>query len=408
MRMHKWTPVFVAITIALTCSQAGAQGSAGPIPEKPSIVPQIELDGTGIATLNYQTPRPAPPPTGSGSTTDLDFADSSLLLGISQRLYHGGIGSLVLGTVTTGESEAVSKTGLLLSQLYLDYQTQPFEAYIGRANTPTHLFDFPTLRGDDLNEFVNLPNPFSNGAIADETRYSNVAAVEWNSHLRNFFNLHVQHLLQTAAPGAGQTGINSYGLTFRYEAPPALESIVKIPFWGLGYEHQTIGSAQGGPADVLYGGIIYNIAPDPIHRFDLRLLDIYSFSNGLHSFTGFADTYRAAANSVALSLRYLYALNGVPGYEVALTAGFRNYARVHDANTFALALTGAKRLGEGFDLVLQYIYQHRGGAYASAVGQPKDENRFEIGFVFHFQNILNQHIGPRRTLQNLQHQYIPE
>src|SRR5579875_768809 len=229
--MYKWTPVFVAIALALTCRQAGAQGSAGPIPEKPSIAPQIELDGTGIATLNYQTPRPAPPPTGSGSTTDLDFADSSLLLGISQRLYHGGIG------------------GLLLSQLYLDYQTQPFEAYIGRANTPTHLFDFPTLRGDDLNEFVNLPNPFSNGAIADETRYSNVAAVEWNSHLRNFFNLHVQHLLQTAAPGAGQTGINSYGLTFRYEAPPALESIVKIPFWGLGYEHQTIGIAQGGPAD---------------------------------------------------------------------------------------------------------------------------------------------------------------
>lgn len=387
---------------------AGAQGSATPIPEKPSISPQIELDGRGIATLLYQSPHSTLPGGGAGSTTNFDFSDSSLLLGISQRLYRGGIGSLVFGGVTTGQTENVSKTSLLLSQLYLDYQTQPFEAYIGRANTPTHLFDFPTLRGDDLNEFVNLPNPFSDGAIADETRYSNVAAMEWNQKLRYFLNLHVQHLLQTALPGAGQTGINSYGLFLRYEAPPALESIVKVPFWGIGYERQTIGAAQGGAADILYAGVIYNVNPDPIHRLDLRLQDIYSFSNGLHAFTSYADTYRAAANAVALSLRYLYAMNGIPGYEVALTAGYKSYAHVSHANTFAIALTGAKRLGEGFDFVLQYEYQHRGGAYASAVGGPKDENRVQVGFVFHFQNLFNPHIGPRRTLQNLQHQYIPE
>jgi hypothetical protein len=67
-----------------------------------------------------------------------------------------------------------------------------------------------------------------------------------------------------------------------------------------------------------------------------------------------------------------------------------------------------KRLGEGFDLVAQYTFQHRSPAYAAVFENTRNEQSIQIGFVFNFTNIFNPHIGPRRSLLNLQHQYIPE
>lgn len=393
-----------AIMLLVLPFYAQAQGRISPIPENPSTAPQIELDGTGIATLAFQNRKST-----SGSATQFDFSDSSLMLGISQRLLKSGaVGSFVAGVTTTDQTESSSATSLLLSQLYLDYQNRSMDAYLGRNGVQTKLFDFPTLRGSDLNEFVNVLDPFSNGVITDESRYSDTAGIQWNHKLHYFMDLHLQHLLTTAAPYAGQTGINSYGVTLKYEAAPELTAISKVPFWGAGYERQTIGTAQGGASNILYGGIIYNIVPSPINRLDLRLQDIYSFSNGLSSISSVPDTFRAASNSVAASLRFLHQVQGMPGYEIALTGGYRSYNNFTHANTYALALTGTKRLGVGFDLITQYTFQHRESLYASALGVPKDESRIELGFVFNFENTFNPHIGPRRTLQNLQHQYIPE
>jgi hypothetical protein len=393
----------------LAPGMAGGQAQQTPIPESPSVAPQIELDGTGIATLEGHFPRFTLPGGVRSSTSRINVSDSALLLGVSEQLFRkDGIGSFVIGTTTTESDTAPSGTDLFLHQLYLDYQTRAIEGTIGRTDTSTRLIDFPTIRGDDLNEFVNVLNPFTTGSNIEEHRYSNQAAVVFNRKLHYFVNLHAQNLITSTPDTAGQSGINSYGIGFQYQGTPTLEATERVPLWGLGYERRSIGSGQGGASDALYGGIVYNINPDPIDRVDLRLQDIYTFSNGLTGFTGVTDTFRASANSVAASLRYLHSPFGVPGYQLALTAGYRGYSRVSSAGTFAVALTGVKRLGSGFDLVAQYTYQHRDAAYAAVYSGVKDEHSIQVGFVFNFNNTFNKHLGPRRSLLNLQHQYLPE
>ena len=72
------------------------------------------------------------------------------------------------------------------------------------------------------------------------------------------------------------------------------------------------------------------------------------------------------------------------------------------------ALTGIKRLGEGFDLVAQYQGQWRDQALISVQSSGLDfEQVGQIGFTFNWDATLNQHISPRRTILNQQHQYIP-
>jgi hypothetical protein len=187
-----------------------------------------------------------------------------------------------------------------------------------------------------------------------------------------------------------------------------LEAIVRVPVWGIGYERQSIRSRNGGAANVVYGGLVYNLNPDPVDRVDLRLQGIVSTGNGLRSFSAVADTFRAASNTMAASVRWLHSPFGTPGRQLSLTAGYRSYPHVANADTYVVALTGVQRLGEGFDLVAQYAFQRRSPTYAAVFDGTRNEHSIEIGFVYNFTNIFNPHIGPRRSLLNLQHQYIPE
>lgn len=145
------------------------------------------------------------------------------MVSVSERLYRkGGIGSFVLGSTTTESDKSPNGTEFFLHQLYLDYQTQALEGYIGQTDTGTRLVDFPTLRGDNLNEFVNVLNPFSSGDNVQEHRYTNQATVVLNRNLRSFLKLHAQNLITSSQNNIGQGGINSYGINYQYQELPCL------------------------------------------------------------------------------------------------------------------------------------------------------------------------------------------
>ena len=399
----------LALAAAFLPGIAHGQAQQTPIPEQPSIAPQIELDGTGIGTLQYITPRITLFNGSRSSTSRINMSDSALLLGVSERLARkGGIGSFVVGLTSTESNRAPSGTDAFLHQLYLNYQTNRLEGYIGRTDTGTRLVDFPTVRGDDLNEFVNVLNPFSNGNNIQEHRYTNQATVVLHGNLRSSLNFHAQNLITSTPTTVGQGGINSYGVAYQYQELSALEVLKKVPLWGAGFERRSLGGTEGGASNVVYGGIVYNIAPDPLDRVDLRVQDYYAFGNDTRAFGTVTDTFRADGNTVTVSLRYLHSPFGVPGYQVSLTAGYKTYDKVRDGSTFGLALTGVKRLGSGFDLVMQYQYQNRQAAYAAAYSGVRDEHSVQVGFVFNFNNTFNKHLGPRRSLLNLQHQYVPD
>ncbi len=409
---HTLRAVTGAAALALAVSAPhGAFGQAQqvPIPEQPSVAPQIEIAGTGVGTLDLGRSRNALPDGGRASGSQINISDSALVVGAAERLYKGGIGSLNVGGLALDQTNVGRGTQLFLHQAYVDYQTQTLEAYVGRTDNPTaQVVTFPTLRGDDLITFTNLLDPFSDGQNVEEHRYSNVGAVTLNQKLTTFENFHVQHLIDSAGTSTpGDTGLNSYGVSFQYLGLPGLEAVEKVISYGGGYEHRSVARADGGRSDAVYAGGVLNLKPSLVNLVDLRVLDNYTFGNGLRGFRGTPDTFRANANAVTAAVRYLHSPFGKPAYQVSLTAGYKRYDRIGGADSVGAALTGVRRLGDGFDAVAQYVYQHRGNSLAAAYGGAHEENSVQVGFIFNFDTLFNRSVGPRRSLLNLQHQYIP-
>jgi hypothetical protein len=331
------------------------------------------------------------------------------MIGAAQRLADGeAIGSTGLGWLTLDETNKGLGTQLFLNQAFLDYQSEKFEALVGRSDNPTaHLVDFPTIRGDDLVTLTNPMNPFSNGENKEEHRYSNVASVTTNQGLKYFENFHVQHLIDSAGI-KNDTGINSFGATFQYLGTPGMEPFESVPSWGFGVEHFTLNSGGGNGLNQIYAGGVLNLNTSVTNRWDLRVQDVAGLGSNLRSFGNVTDSYQADANTLTASLRYLSSPFGRPGYQVALTGARQDYFKVGGAKSYGAALTGVKRLGQGFDFVAQYLGQWRNQTLASVQSSGiRYEQTAEVGFVFSFDATINQHLAPRRSILNQQHQYVP-
>jgi hypothetical protein len=310
--------------------------------------------------------------------------------------------------LTTDTLQTEVRESFFVHQAFLDYQTESFEAVIGRTDNPNaHIVDFPTLREDDLLTLTNPLDPYSNGETQLEHRYSNAVSVTLNQNFTYSENLHAQHLLNSAGIGS-ESGINSFGATFEYLGPPGLEAFQLIPSWGFGYEHETLNANSPGGLHQIYGGGVINLNQSVTDRFDFRLQDILSLGSDLVSIQSASDSFQANSNSVAGAFRYLHSPFGKPGFQLSLTAAFKNYLRVSNANSFGWVLTGVKRLGQGFDAVAQVRGQWRDQALAAAQsGGLVYEQMGELGFIFNFDLVVREHISPRRSLLNQQHQYLP-
>lgn len=387
---------------------SGAQVQQSPVREQVAIQPQIEIAGTGVGTLDIGR-LGAFGGRGLGSRSQINFSDSGLLLGAAQRLYRNAIGSFTIGGLTIDSSNrGFGAPQLFLHQAFLDFQELRFEGYVGRTNSPTaQLVTFPTIREDDFVDFTSVLNPFSNGANAEEHRYGNVAAVVLNQGLRSFENFHVQKLIDSAGIDQGQTAVNSAGFSYQFLGNPAIAPLQRYVNYGAGLEFRAVPATAGGASTVAYAGGVFNIRPSVTNRIDLRALAQVSFGNDTRILATPNDSYRADQQAIGVSLRQLYSPFGKPGYQIALTAGYKRYSRIPGAETYGAALSYIKSLGQGFDFVSQLSYQRRSGAFAAAFGGERDQTLLQVGLAFSFANTFNQTIGPRRSPTNLLHRYIP-
>lgn len=394
----------VACAIALASPAPAAwamQAQPVPVPEEQSTHPEIDVAGVGAMTL------------GTGPVLGIpgiNFGDSALFLGAAQRMFDGaGIGSMGLGGLTLDQATRGLGSGFFMHQAFLDYQLPSVEVLVGRTDNRTaHLIDFPTLRGDDLITFTNPLDPHSNGQNLEEHRYANVASVTLNQQLTWYEDVHVQHLIDSAGT-ATDANINSAGASLSYMGQPGMEAFQRVPSWGIGYEYLPAYDRLASGLSEFYGGGVLNLNQSVTQRWDLRFQDILSLGSGVTAFQGVSDSYQANANALAVALRYLYTPFGQPGYQIALTGGYREYFQVANARSFGLALTGVKRLGQGFDLVAQYQGQWRDAALATAVSANAPiEHVVEVGLVYNFDTSFNQHLAPRRSLLNQQYRYVPE
>jgi hypothetical protein len=223
--------LFGVMAMLASCPARALQPQPVPVPEDSSLSPQINISGVGNVTGTY----------GRSAQQDkaqpsVDFSDSTLQIGAAQRLYGLAIGSMGFGMLTLGNDGTPGQTPFFLTQAFVDYQAETVEVLIGRSDNPTaHLVDFPTLRDDDLFTLTNPLNPLSNGSIAQEHRYANVAEVTFNQGLKWFENIHAQQVENTSGV-ASASGINSFGATFQYLSTPGMEAFSRLPSFGIGFE----------------------------------------------------------------------------------------------------------------------------------------------------------------------------
>lgn len=402
-QLQRTVLIFALALLALSQKANAVLGPSGPLPEEPGPSPQVNIHGEGLGTLSQD--KTAETPNGKGT---INFSDSALQISGAQKLYEGdGIGSFGLGWLTTDESNAGTSSPLFLHQAFLDYQDKTFEVLVGRSDkSSAHLVSFPTLRSDDLVTLIGPLNPFSNGKNVEEHLFANVASVTFNQNLTSFESFHAQHLINSADPNA-DTGLNSFGFTFQYLGTPGLEIFERIPSWGLAYEKINLHSkTTNGLHQATVGGLI-NLNDSAVSRFELGLQGLSSWGSDMTSFTSATDTFEADSNALTASLRYLRAPFGRPAAQLSLTAGYKKYSKVDEAHSYGLALTGVKRLGQGFDLVAQYQAQRRTPLLAAAQTQGLElEERVEIGFAFNFDATFNDYLTPRRTILNQQHRSL--
>lgn len=381
----------------------GVQPQPVPIPEDSGPAPQVEISGVGIVTGLYgQSAQQNQIQPGA------DYSDSTLQIGVAERLFSSAIGSMKFGLLTLPNEGASSQSPFFLTQAFVDYQAERIEVLIGRSDNPTaHLVDFPTLRDDDLFTLNNPLNPMSNGSSPQEHRYSNVAEVTFNQGLSYFENFHAQQVINSSGVGTS-TGINSWGVTFQYLSTPGMEAFTRFPSLGFGLEYlNSLGLASGGLYQMYAGGVM-NLNQSVTDRWDLRVLNILSLGSELRGFTFMRETFEADSNALSAAIRYLHSPFGKPGYQLSLTVGYKKYFKVANSTSVGFALTALKRLGEGFQLAGQYQGQWRDQALSQvqANGLPF-EQVVQVGFIFNWEATLNRHLSSRRSILNQQFQYIP-
>lgn len=352
---------------------SATQAQPVPIPEEPSISPQISIDGSAVGTATYTVNSQH-----SDGQAGINYSDSGIVIGAAQKLYDGGAtGSLGIGAVTLEDG------GLFLHQAFVDFQSETIEALIGRSDSPAaHLVDFPTIRGDDLVTLTNPMNPYSSGDVSEEHRYADVGSVSFNQGLTYYETIYVQHLINSA--GSSGEGINSFGVIFQYLGEVGAEALETFPSLGAGYEYVASGNHR------IFAGGVMNLNESITDRLDVRLQDILTVGRNTP----------LNSNSVAASFRFLHSPFGRPGYQLALTGGFKNFFDSDNLNSLGFAFSAAKRLGMGFDVIAQYqgLRQDNSGQFEHAI---------ELGLVFNFNATINEHISPRRTLLNQKHEYLP-
>ncbi len=375
-----------------------------PVPEEASTAPQIDVTGHGLSTLEERKDAD-----GKYRAPTLDMSDTSLQVGAAQRLFGGAVGSFGLGIVKTeADGQDPKRPPTFLHRAFVDYQSEFVEVLAGRSDNPvSHVVDLPTLRDDDLTLFAGQLNPFSDGAGSEDHLYSDQISVTLNQGMAFFENVHGQHLSSTKDQKAG-AGLNSFGVTLAHLPTPGREAFDRLPAYGFGFERIKTDRVSANALNQAFVGGTLNLTTSVTNRLELRVQQSLTRGSDLTTLTTMPDTFEADSQSTAVAVVFNHRPFGGSGFQLALTGVKKSYTRIDDADATAVTFMAAHNLGQGFNAVAQYKTEHRDRNLAAAqtAGTAFGQS-FELGLLFNFDAVINEHLSPRRSLLNQQYEFVP-
>ncbi len=378
-------------------SMAGAQ-----------VTPEFSVATRGVFSASYEDRGAA------DHSAVSDFSDTALLLGLQQKLYSSWRSRFVVGMQFP---DADSELGqIFYHQVFVQVEDLRNVLKFGRSRLRGSLVEFPTLRDDDALAFTEVLNPFATGRNTEDSQFGNVLEYSRILAQRVWVTAHGEHYAESAFVDPAtqeEFRLNSIGGSVEYRVPETQlwnRNVVQrlgLSVNTLFLDQEHLGPGREESVTSAIAGFVLNLHPDPVNLVDLRLQSVYNTGlGGMKTLTEAVDLARARSTSVFLSLRYLKRTLERPAYQVAVAGGFKNYPDLSvDSSQWQVLGNVAWRIGEGFDLVGQALYEERKGDVAKLLGD--QEFQLQVGFVYGFQRVFNSQFSDRESLLNLEHGYIP-
>ncbi|NOZ35602.1 MAG: hypothetical protein GXO80_09940 [Chlorobi bacterium] len=359
------------------------------------VSPEIELGAKGVMSGNFNIDN-----TNTSSAVS-DFSDSQLLLGFKQKLYSNWRGQMVFGLQFP---DADSNLGqVFFNHIFLKIENQKNIIKIGRSTTQTILNEFPTLRDDDAMQFNYSLNPFSGGMNTQDNQYGNVIEYTHIFKQRYHLTVHGENFVNLSEPNNFK--LNSFGTSFLYIVPESqIWNRNILQRIGFSYNNYVIDNFSDLLKNIL-GTVTLNLKPDPVHFIDLKLQTIYNVGfTGINDINNYSNYVRTPSFSSFGTVRYLYRKYERPLIQASLGFGYKSFSLANDSKQILGIFNVFYRLGENFDIGFQYRYTQNNGQVENLFG--RQEQRFQIAFVYSVNQLFNSQFDDRNSILNLEHNYI--
>ncbi|MGY3053122.1 hypothetical protein ACVWYG_001319 [Pedobacter sp. UYEF25] len=399
--------IFVSLLVLFSSSYTAMAQSEGE-----EVLPQIEIGFKTITTGNFYDNKGTSslnvPVLNEGEQVLSDFSDSYLMLGVSQKLYQGWRGQMVLGLTFPDVNSGLGQ--VFYNQVMIKVENEKNIIRLGRSTSQSTLTEFSTFRDDDAVQYNYVLNPFSKGINTQDNQYANV--IEYTRILGQRFYLTFHGENYTDFQNPNQFGINGLGGSFLYRMPAS-------QVWNRNVLQQvgvSVNNFLNTPIDQnkdnkktltnLVGAATFNLLPDPVNFIDLKMQVVRNFGlSEVKDITDYTSYIRTKSTSVFGMLRYLNRKLERPRYQVSTGFGYKTFSDVgNNTKQWMIISNLFYRIGNNFDLLFQYKYNQNRGELRPLLGN--SQQRFQMGIAYTFSKIFNSQFDDRNSILNLEHGYI--
>jgi hypothetical protein len=372
------------------------------------VSPRLTLGGRIIATPSYATTNGAPG-VKDDSHSQVDIADSGLLFRFDKRIYSNkAVAGAVVG-FTKPDQDSDLKDDVYFHHLYGFLQSKRYQVVLGRTRLRNTLLEFPTLRDDDLIDYTHVPNASSFAENDQFQIFGSHVAFDWYLDNRNnAISVWLSGRTETDPMGEPleEFNLNTFGVGWNYQVSEDLQYVKRLRHAGVILETQKIDVTTGDDSmNAIIAGAEWNLNLNPPKSWSVALQAIYN--EGIDGATIATHIGRARSKYKALTvaLRYTARPKLLTRWQAAISVGYKDFSEFSNASQYSIAPSYVYRLGQGIDLVAQYVYTKRDSALAVATGIER-EHVIQAGIVFSFDKRFDDNIGERDSILNIEHGYI--
>lgn len=372
----------------------------------PAVPPEINIGGRLVATADYTSEKTIAG--GTMSNSDLNIADSSLLFGFGKYLFDDRrYGFAVLGFKIPDDGTDL-KDDLYIHEAHVGFGGPSYELKLGRSQLGNSLIAFPTIRDDDLLDYLFVPNGSSNAEAEEYQQFGSVLAGSWWMTRTVQIDGGITGRTRTDAGGARVTSsdLNGGYLGVAFSVPEAIKFDRGLRYAGIRIDTQHADVPGSGlPKETLtslIGAVSLNLNDDPEETWNLDAQAIFNDGASVPDLSSPATRARAKSRALAVALRYGKRPALQTRWQAALNLAWRDYGDFSNASAYTIAPTYVYRLGSGVELLAQYRYTHNDSTLAAAVGHERQQ-LIQFGLSFAFDNTFNESVGERGSILNLEH-----